>query len=65
MSANGLRTSATDHAAPSGSGLPVVLALLLFVILAFAATHAQARIVDVIEFYNKSQDHYFIRPIRR
>ena len=57
-------TSAADHPPPSGSGLPVVLAVLLLVFLAFAATHSQARIVDVVEFYNKDKDHYFITSIR-
>jgi hypothetical protein len=42
---------------PAGSGLPVAVALIWIVL---AATHAQAKVVDVVEFYNAARDHYFI-----
>ena len=47
-----------------GAGLPIVIASLVLVILMFAATHAQAKLVDVVEFYNKSKDHCFITSIK-
>lgn len=45
-----------DNDASTTSGLPIALACLILVILVFVATHAQARVVDVIEFYNAAQD---------
>ncbi len=59
----GSRIPVVDTA--TGSGVPVVVALLLLVIFAFVATHAQARVVDVVEFYSAGKDHYFITSVRQ
>ena len=42
----------------------IALASILLSALALVATPAHAKIVDVIEFYNKSKDHYFITSIK-
>ena len=45
---------------PTGtSGLPIALASLILVILVFVATHAQAKVADVVEFHNATDSHFF------
>jgi hypothetical protein len=40
-----------------------ILAWLILATLAFAVNLAQAKVVDVVEFYNAAQDHYFITSL--
>jgi hypothetical protein len=53
-----------DPDASETSALPIALGCLILAILAFVATHAQAKIVDVVEFYSATKDHYFITSIK-
>ena len=53
-----------NNDASGTSALPIALGCLILVILAFVATHAQAKIVDVIEFYDAAKDHHFITSTR-
>ena len=41
----------------------MTFAAALLATLTFAVTPAHAKVVDVIEYYNASQDHYFITSL--